>query len=141
MIEAFSSNVYNIIGAVLLACLGGYLVWRNGFKSRHADACSTFCAAFEPELASLRANPRKDRTHLLLAAFSKHLAAVREFSRYLPWWERFFFLASWKSYLGSKSIDAHNLEQYSCKNTGEQQSMTQLAIGRLETLLWFARHR
>lgn len=140
MIDAFFSNPYNVIGIILLTCLGGYIAWRNAFKSRHAAACAAFYAAFEPELAIIRNNPRKDRTYLLLAAFRKHLAAVREFAHYMPWLQRRFFLRRWLRYHGGKTVDTHNLEQrYS--NAGNQEVLMQLAVSRLEKLLCYAKHR
>ena len=42
MVETFISNLYSILGALALACIGGYIAWRNNFKSRRAAACAAF---------------------------------------------------------------------------------------------------
>ena len=38
MVETVISNLYSILGALALACIGGYIAWRNNFKSRRAAA-------------------------------------------------------------------------------------------------------
>lgn len=103
MTEAFLSNPYAIIYAVLLACFVAYLAWRNGHKVRTAAACSAFHTAVLSSLNGLYPHPTKwpqgtAINEVLSAAFPALQAAVTEFRRFVPWWRRSAFDRAWFSY-------------------------------------------
>jgi hypothetical protein len=98
MIEIILSNIPGIVGSILLACFGAYLVWRNGHKSRLAAAAATFRAAIDPDAFT---NWSGHDLHKALAqAFPAHKAAAHEFKRYLGPIDKLRLDRAWGEYHG-----------------------------------------
>lgn len=101
MIEAFLSNPYPVLGAVLLASFVGYVNWRNGLKVRRATACAIFRAAVLNELGSIYPNPSawpENIDAFLRSKFVALQAAVENFRPFFPWWRRRLFDRAWFHY-------------------------------------------
>jgi len=118
MIEAFFANPNAVIGSVLLACFGGYIVWRNNFKSRRAAACADFRSAILAQLGAIYPTPANwpaDITTFLRVAFPKLQTAVAAFRPFVPLWRRPAFDHAWFIYrlgLGGREIDQQLYHQY-----------------------------
>lgn len=141
MIEAFFSNPYVNIGAVLLACFVGLVTYLNNKFSRFAVASAAFRSSFSGTLSSLR-NGTEDPYPMLEQQFLTHESSILEFARHLNCIERKRFMKSWRDYYchdGDSSIPF--LEQYS-KYEGSIELATKnrkLAIQRIENLLTYAK--
>ncbi len=129
-----------IFGAILLACFGGFIAYRNNRLSRLAAAASAFRASFADILSSLR-NEREDAHQLLETAFKQHESAVVEFARFLGPIKRKRFLEEWKAYYCHESANILFLEQYSGagSSSGKREMRRNLAIKRIEQLLSYAK--
>ncbi len=119
MIEAFFSNIYAILGTVLLACFGGYIAWRNGHKARIAIACITFRSDVLGALSGLYPIPVNwpdsggAVNHMLAAAFPALQRAVAEFRDVLPRRKRRGFDKAWHAYrAGSDNASATQQGHY-----------------------------
>lgn len=141
MIEAFFSNPYAVIGAILLACFSGHVVYRNNKLSRLAVASAAFRSSFSGTLSSLQ-NGSEDPYPMLEKQFPTHESSVLEFARHLNCIKRKRFMKSWHDYYccdGNPSI--RFLEQYS-KHEGSNELAAKnrkLAIQRIEKLRSFAK--
>jgi hypothetical protein len=120
MIEAILTNLYSVLSAILLACFGGYIVWRNNFKSRRAQACASFRAAVLAALEGLYPVPSKwpqDSVAIdpiLREVFPRLQTAVANFRPFVPWWRRHHFDRAWFRYHCStgRSVDAQVYHHY-----------------------------
>ena len=148
MIEAFLTNLYAIIGALLLASFVGYVQWRNNFKVRRAAACATFRAALNNEITALESTGMAVSTrNLFLSVHQKHSAAISEFRRYLFWRGRSFDKC-WKQHYYGHSFDAAAFEIpekdrlyliYLAITEAEEKAAKALAIKNIHALLRFAK--
>ena len=98
MLNWVLDNPWVVLGPVLLAAFGGYVAYRNNFKSRRAAACASFRAnvtnalsGLYPLAATWPANPERQ----LQAAFPHLQAAVAQFRPFVPWWRRRAYDRSW----------------------------------------------
>lgn len=121
MIEIIIANQTAILGAVLMACFGAYLVWRNGHKSRVAAASEKFRAAILGALNGLYPYPvnwpsdANAIDHKFKAIFHALQIAVAEFKPFVPWWHQRAFEKAWFVYrLGpeGREIDKQCYHQY-----------------------------
>ncbi|NYG32573.1 hypothetical protein HZU83_20515 [Sphaerotilus montanus] len=121
VIQIIESNWPAILGAILLACFGAYLAWRNGYKARRAAAAAKFRAAVLTALQGLYPVPvawPKNELRIrdeLKERFPGLQTAVAEFETYVPWYKRKAFAESWNRYrLGDdgREIDQQDYWQY-----------------------------
>jgi hypothetical protein len=140
MIEAFFSNPYAVIGAVLLACFSGYIVYRNNKLSRFAAASAAFRSAFSDAYSKIR-NGNDNPFTILTAAFPGHETAVLEFARYLGPIARKGLLEAWRKFHSHEKANIRFLEQYTTTGVSlsQVQSNRKLAIQRIEHLLSYAK--
>jgi hypothetical protein len=103
--DAIVSNADAILSAVLLACFGAYLAYRNSRLSRRAAAADRFNAAFSPALAFLDKarrhgsyHDRPDASAFLREAFVSHAAAIEEFRPFVSLMRRKAYEKVWKEY-------------------------------------------
>ncbi len=97
MIEAFFSNPYAILGAILLASFVGFVTWRNNRVSRVAVASAAFRAEFNDAL--LRLTSSRDATStIIFQNHNGHLAAIFAFLPYVAWYSRRSFDCAAKEY-------------------------------------------
>jgi hypothetical protein len=110
-----------VIGAILLACFGAYLSWRNGYKARRAAAALRFRNYVLETLTGLYPIPvawPATAIHIeriLRERFAALQIAVEEFQRYVPFWQRRAFRKAWRLYrLGrdGRDIDQQDYWQY-----------------------------
>lgn len=115
------TNWLAILGAILLACFGAYLAWRNGYKARRAAAAAKFRASVLSALQGLYPLPvawPKNELRIreeLQARFPVLQSAVAEFEPYVLWYKRKAFAQSWRQYrLGEdgREIDQQDYWQY-----------------------------
>ena len=97
MIEAFFSNPYAIIGAVLLTSFGGFVAWRNNRANRVALAAATFREAFGDAQLRLAASPDTSST-IIFQNHNGHLAAIVAFRPYVARYRRRSFERASKEY-------------------------------------------
>ena len=97
MIEAFFTNPYAILGAVLLAAFGGFVAWRNNRASRVADASAAFRTAFADALLRLSAS-HEATSIIIFQNHNGHLAAIIAFRPYVAWYRRGGFERAGKEY-------------------------------------------
>lgn len=117
MIEAFFANPYAVIGAVLLACFGGYVAYRANRKGRIAEAAATFRAAIDPSVFS---TPRGHQLHgVLIKVFPKHREAAKEFRRHLGPIARLRFDRAWRAYHGG-SEEHPNFTRFYIQENGSE---------------------
>ncbi len=100
-IEFIISNFWIISGAILLACFGAYLAYRNNAINRYAAASTKFRSSVLEILSGLYPLPThwpKDGLAIdpiLRAAFPKLQVAVAEFRPHVLWFRRKAFDESW----------------------------------------------
>lgn len=142
------SNPWPIAGAILLACFGAYLVYRNNRLNRRAVAAAEFRNAFSGELASLSSPVPPKLPELLIAAFPRHSAAFERFRHHLPSLRRRQFEESWRKYHSGHEFDADKFEvqkqdqlflEYYAFVPSEPDKAIQLARARVDALLSFAK--
>ena len=146
MIEAFFANPYGAMGALLLACFGAYLAWRNGHKTRLANASSSFRNAFATELSILHSDSKIDVHDLLLSAFAKHSEAVVVFRPYLSFLKRSGFDKAWHCYHSNHKTSGYAddapfgeyIGLYHAEGAGVEAARS-LAIKNINALLLFSR--
>lgn len=97
MAEAFLSNSYAVLGAVLLASFAGFIAWRNNRASRVAIASAAFRTAFADALLRLTASHNATST-IIFQNHDGHLAAIIAFRPYVTWYRRRSFESSGKEY-------------------------------------------
>lgn len=98
MVEFLFANFYGICGAILAACFGAYLVWRNGYKSRRATACAIFRSAVLVELGSIypKAVDWPNNTdNFFKSHFTALQTAVENFRPFVPRLRRPRFDRAW----------------------------------------------
>jgi hypothetical protein len=126
MIEAFFSNPYAVIGALLLASFIGYVTHRTNRKGRTAGAAATFRAAID---LSVLSKLQGHQLHgALIKVFPKHRDAAREFRRYLGPISRLRFHYTWRAYHGGNE-EHPNFTQYYIGEDGPE-----LLLQRLEAI-------
>lgn len=99
MLEAFISNPYGVIGAVLLACFVAYLTWRNGRKTREAKAAATFRTSVHNAFSAIppaEAYWSIETTNIIASACITLNPAVSEFALFLPRRHRERFFQEWR---------------------------------------------
>jgi hypothetical protein len=110
-----------IVGAILLACFGAYLTWRNGYKARRAAAALRFRSSVLETLTGLYPIPVAWPTtpihieRILRERFAALQIAVEEYQRYVPFWQRWAFRKAWRRYrLGrdGRDVDHQDYWQY-----------------------------
>lgn len=121
------ANAYVILGAFLLACFGAHLAYRNGHKARLAAAAAVFRAAINP--AAFAGFQGHYLHAALVQAFPAHLAASKEFRRYLSSIDRLRFNKAWNAYHGGDERYPDWLARYCVPAGGPA-----LLIYHLETL-------
>ncbi len=97
MIDAFVSNPYAALGAVLLASFVGFVGWRNNRATRVAAASATFRTAFADALLRLRASSEATYT-IVFQNHDGHLLAINAFLPYVAWYRRRSFECAAKEY-------------------------------------------
>ena len=97
MIEAFFSNPYAVLGAVLLTSFAGFVAWRNNRANRVAIASTAFRAAFNDALLRLTAS-REATSIIIFQNHNGHLAAIFAFQPYVTWYRRRSFESAAKEY-------------------------------------------
>jgi hypothetical protein len=117
MIEAFFSNIYAILGAIVLACFVGYIAWRNGHKARRAIACDAFRRAVLDALPGLypdTVNWPVDIRGYLRNAFPALQSAVVAFRPFVSRRKLSDFDLAWHSFYGATDTqnEAQKYHQY-----------------------------
>jgi hypothetical protein len=93
--------------ALVLACFGAYLAWRNTVKVRQANASIVFIKSFAPEVAMLQNPARtKDIRDMLIEAFLRHSEAVTIFQDNLGFIRKRQFKKAWEHYHSGHGFDA-----------------------------------
>lgn len=136
MIEAFFSNPYAILGAVLLASFAGFIAWRNNHANRVAVASAAFRTAFNDAL--LRLTSSRDATSIIIFQnHNGHLAAIFAFQPYVAWYRRRSFERAAKDYSLQANIQKGKgpLEALAFDFTPEAQAQRAALLASVKKLL------
>lgn len=136
MIEAFFSNPYSVLGAILLASFAGFVAWRNNHANRVAVASSAFRAAFNDALLRLTAS-REATSIIIFQNHNDHLAAIFAFQPYVPWYRRRSFERAAKEYSLQANIQKAKgpLEALAFDFTPEAQAQRAALLSSVQKLL------
>jgi len=110
------SNIWQyIVVAVLIGlviALGNYLLQLSkAQRDRRREAAQRFTSVFETDLNHILESG-DDPRHVLVNATERHLAAMRDFRDYLPFYKRRGFDKAWISYFYQPETHLPFLEQY-----------------------------
>lgn len=97
-LKLFVDNFWVVVAALFGPCFVGWIAWRNGYKTRRANACAEFRRVFLTELRSVYPIPAdwpSSMQKLLAPKFEVFQAAVSNFNPYVPWWRRWQFKRAW----------------------------------------------
>lgn len=121
IITIINTYRFHIFGAILMACFSAWLFQRNARFNESSLAAIKFRSSILTELAGLYPIPSEWPKRelaiidILQTKFPTLQSAVTEFSHFLPWYRRFFFLKAWRRYrLGKdgRDIDHQYYWQY-----------------------------
>ena len=116
-IDAFLSDPWPVLGALVMAFLVGYISGRVAKTGRYASACQNFRAALLGEFTGLYPLPSNWPTDIddyLRNKFPQLQAAVAEFRPFVPWFRRWLFDRAWRKYRNAygRAVDIQVYHHY-----------------------------
>lgn len=111
-----SNNIPAIVGSILLACLAGYIAWRNAKKVRIANAALIYRNSIDPE----KFNEFKGHIlhNALAQTFPEFKKTVHEFRLYVSIIDRYRLDRAWKEYNGGDEECPDFLVMYCISDNG-----------------------